>query len=530
MANRKSLTGTTLRERASSGIAKSTAAGHGLTVSVRRTCAVLAGKAVRGAVRQLGRGNGTAMPGRVTLALDSDALTALVAEIPRGTVLVTGSNGKGTTCRMLAQIMSSAGLHPLLNQEGSNQRSGLATAMVAHAGPTGHLPADAEAIGLFEVDEGSLPEILRLVRPGALVLTNIFRDQLDRYLEPAFVTAMLERAIRTLPATTTLVLNADDPRVACLAADLPNPRVYFGVEDAEVSRNQADPTSDFPRCPRCEGELSYHCVFMAHLGHWECPSCGLARPHPEVSATKIDLTASFGTRLNVVAPSTDTVLEIPLPGLYNAYNALAAVAAACASKLSGQSITGIEQVTGGHFRMEKVQVADHELGLVLAKNANGYTEVLRALTCDRQPARTLLGLNDCPGKQPDTSWIWDVDFDALTGLVPAPVVTGNRAADLAVRLKYARCLGDGQQPDLVVEPDPARALQLALAATPAGEPLWVISTSIVLVKLRRWLRKQGYVREIWQEQGRSAASAPPKTPQAQHAPAPATQLRSGASR
>jgi lipid II isoglutaminyl synthase (glutamine-hydrolysing) len=474
------------------------------TASVRRAIAVSMGKAARGGVRRLGKGNGTAIPGLVTLALDPGALAGLVAEIPRGAVLVTGSNGKGTTCRMLAQVMRTAGLHPVLNTEGSNQRSGLATTMVAHAALSGHLPADEQAIALFEVDEGSFPEILRQVtRPSALVFTNIFRDQLDRYFEPAYITALLERSMRNLPADTTLVLNADDPRVACLAPELPNPRLYFGIEDAERGRDGADPTSDFPRCSRCGGELAYSCVFYAHLGHWACAGCGLARPRPQIGATKIELVGPSSTRLQVVTETADTVLEIPFPGLYNAYNALAAVAAAAQCQLPDRTFSAIEQVTAGSFRMERVHVAGHDVYLALAKNANGYTEVLRAVLGDGQPKRMLLGLNDCPGKQPDTSWIWDVDFDALTGLVPAPVVSGNRAADLAVRLKYAGWLGEGQQPDLMIEPDPVRAFQAALAAIPAGQPLWVVSTSIVLLRLRRWMRRQGYVREIWQESGAS---------------------------
>jgi len=472
---------------------------------------VSAGKAARSGIRRLGRGNGTAIPGLVTLAIDPKALASLVAEIPRGTTMVTGSNGKGTTCRMLAQVMRAAGLHPVLNQEGSNQRSGLATAMVARAAPTGHLPADGQAIGLFEVDEGSFPEILPHVgRPRAVVVTNIFRDQLDRYFEPAYIKALLERAMQDLPADTTLVLNADDPRVAYLAPDLPNPRLYFGMSDTELSRASADPTSDSPRCPRCAGELAYECIFYAHLGHWACAACGLARPEPDVRGTKIDLIGSSSTRLQVMTPTADTVLEIPLPGLYNAYNALAAVTAATEGRLPDWSFSAIETVTAGSFRMERVQVTGHDVYLALAKNANGYTEVLRAVLGDGEPKRMLLGLNDCPGKQPDTSWIWDVDFDALTGLVPAPVVSGNRAADLAVRLKYAGWLGGpgrdrryGQ--DVVIEPDPVRAFQAAIAATPPGQPLWIVSTSIVLMAIRRWLRQQGYVRELWREQSGQVA-------------------------
>jgi len=485
-----------------------------LAASARRAVAVSAGKVARAGVRRLGQGNGTAIPGRVALAIDPGALAGLVAEIRRGAVLVTGSNGKGTTCRMLAEVMRAAGWHPVLNAEGANQRSGLATTMIAHAAPSGHLRADAHAVGLFEVDEGSVPEIVRHVpAPSAIVCTNIFRDQLDRYFEPAYIKALLERAMSSLPATTTLILNADDPRVAYLAPDLPNPRLYFGMSDVAPARDGTDPTSDCPRCPRCEGELAYSCVFYAHLGHWACCSCGLSRPQPDVTATKIDLIGATSTRLHVVTSTADTVLDVPMPGLYNAYNALAAVTAATQCRLPDWSLGALERVTAGSFRMERVQVTGHDVYLALAKNANGYTEVLRAVLGDGEPRRMLLGLNDCPGKQPDTSWIWDVDFDALTGLVPAPVVTGNRAADLAVRLKYAGWLGDGpgHASGVTIEPDPVRAFQAALAATPAGQPLWIVSTSIVLWEIRRWLRRQGHVRELWREQSRTGPqpSAPP---------------------
>ena len=145
--------------------------------SARRAIAVTMGKAARNGVRHLGKGNGTAIPGRIALAIDPGALASLVAQIPRGAVLVTGSNGKGTTCRMISQVMLAAGLHPVLNTEGSSQRSGLATTMVAHAAPAGHLRRDFRAIGLFEVDEGSFPEVVRHVRiPAAVVITNLFED------------------------------------------------------------------------------------------------------------------------------------------------------------------------------------------------------------------------------------------------------------------------------------------------------------------------------------------------------------------
>jgi lipid II isoglutaminyl synthase (glutamine-hydrolysing) len=446
------------------------------------------------------------------LAIDPGMLGGLAAQIPHGAVLVTGTNGKGTTCRMLAGMMRASGLHPILNHEGSNQPTGLVTTLLAHASPLGHLrQADDRAIGLFEVDEGSLPEILPQVRPAALVFTNIFRDQMDRYLEVDYLTRRWEQALRALPADAPLVLNADDPRLACLASELENPRFYYGLQDLAQGRG-VDHTSDFPRCPRCAGELAYSCVFYAHLGHWGCPDCGLTRPAPDVRVTKVDLIGPTSSRLQLTTPASEAVLEIPLPGLYNVYNTAAAAAAAAACRLPAGALSAVQDVTSGFFRMERVTIDGREVHLALAKNPNGYTEVLRALLGDGEPKHMLLGLNDrASNQQPDVSWIWDVDFESLRGLVPAAVLSGNRATDLAVRLKYAGWLGPETEQDaggtvvgsagatdIAVEPDPLRALQLALERTPARQPLWVVSTYLVLWQIRSWLRRQGYVGALWE--------------------------------
>jgi UDP-N-acetylmuramyl tripeptide synthase len=226
---------------------------------------------------------------------------------------------------------------------------------------------------------------------------------------------------------------------------------------------------------------------------------------------KIDLIGPTSSRLQLTTPASEAVLEVPLPGLYNAYNTAAAAAAATACQLPARALSAVEEVTTGFFRMERVTIGGREVHLALAKNPNGYTEVLRALLGDGQPKHMLLGLNDrASNQQPDVSWIWDIDFESLRGLVPAAVLSGNRATDLAVRLKYAGWLGSEAGPeagavvsstsatDIVVEPDPLRALQLALERTPPGQPVWVVSTYLVLWQLRTWLRRQGYVGAIWE--------------------------------
>jgi UDP-N-acetylmuramyl tripeptide synthase len=219
----------------------------------------------------------------------------------------------------------------------------------------------------------------------------------------------------------------------------------------------------------------------------------------------VELLGPVASRLQLSTPVSETVLEVPFPGLYNAYNALAAAAAAIGCQIPESACSAIQHCRPGLLRMERVVVAGHDVYLVLAKNANGFTEVLRALLADGQPKRMMLGLNDCAGKQPDTSWIWDVDFNSLRGLMPAVIVSGNRSADLAVRLKYAGWHGTDAATELVVEPDPVRAFNLALDGTPAGDPLWVVSTSVVLWQLRSWLRRQGHADQPWREQPGAAS-------------------------
>jgi MurT ligase C-terminal len=190
-------------------------------------------------------------------------------------------------------------------------------------------------------------------------------------------------------------------------------------------------------------------------------------------------------------------------------NGTAAGAAAC--QRSAGALSAVESVSTSFFGTEHVTIGGREVHLALAENPNGYTKVLRALLGDGQPKHMLLGLNDrASNQQPDVSWIWDVDFESLRGLVPAAVLSGNRATELAVRLKYAGWLADtaagpvvGETvggpvagstaaTDIVVEPDPLRALQLALERTPSGQPVWVVSTDLVLRRLRSWLCRQGY--------------------------------------
>src|SRR5215813_2985077 len=202
-----------------------------LATTATRATAVGVGKSIRYLSRALGRGGGTVLPGSVANRLDRGLLTSLARSLPNGCALVTGTNGKTTTTRVLAEAARAAGLHVITNPEGSNLLSGIATALLIKTNGQGRLDTPPNAIGVFEVDEGILGPAIEALDPRLVVITNLFRDQLDRYFEVDFVAGLWQRSLRRLPSGTTVVLNADDPAVSRLGDDLPANVIYFGLDD-----------------------------------------------------------------------------------------------------------------------------------------------------------------------------------------------------------------------------------------------------------------------------------------------------------
>lgn len=455
--------------------------------------AIAAGKATRAGLQLLGRG-ATALPGLVTLALDPDAVARLSASLAHGAVCVSGTNGKTTTTRMLSDIVRAAGWEPVHNRSGSNLERGIAAALLADATWGAELRAD---VGIFEIDEASVPRVLARIQPRILVITNLFRDQLDRYFEIDALARRIGEAIAKLPATTTLVLNADDPIVAYLGHDHPGPLLYFGVDDPTVGGTVPQAISDATRCPRCKQPLAYRRVVLAHVGDWYCAYCGLERPTRDVGAAEVRLSAN-DSRLRLggtVGSALDDVV-VPLPGTYNAYNALAALAAARALDIALPTATrALASFKPAFGRLEIVEAEGRRLRLVLVKNPAGFNAAIGALLeTDRHP-RILGALNDRDADSRDVSWIWDADFEALAPRVTHATVTGLRGRDLALRLKYA-----GVPKDRVTVVDGwVPAIRAAIAGTPVGDELVVIATYTAMLSLRDALSRLGFVGQFWED-------------------------------
>lgn len=458
-------------------------------MTLRTAAAIAAGKLARVGLQRLGRG-ATALPGLVTLTLDQSALGRMTASFAHGAVLVSGTNGKTTTSRMLADIARAAGWTPIHNRSGSNLDRGIAAELVARSGWTGHL---AEDVGIFEVDEASVPRLLAKLQPRVVLVLNLFRDQMDRYFELAQLARRIAVSFSSLGAGTTLVLNADDPLVVHLGDRHPGRILYFGIEDPAVGGQIAQSISDATHCPRCRKRLSYTRVILGHVGDWSCPSCGFARPSPDIAATRIEL-GRGGSVVHLTGEGDPVV--VPLPGLYNSYNALAALAASRALDIAPptavQAIAAFKPAFG---RLEVIEAGGRRLRLVLVKNPAGFNAAIASLLEQGGTHRILAALNDRDADGRDVSWIWDADFEALAPAVEHAVVTGLRGRDLALRLKYA---GVPRERMDVVDGWSA-AIARAIGTAPAGGEIVVLTTYTALLALRGELARLGHVGQFWED-------------------------------
>jgi UDP-N-acetylmuramyl tripeptide synthase len=348
--------------------------------------AVLAGRGASALSRALGRGGGTVIAGHVVPRLAPHALARLSAALPDGVVLVSGTNGKTTTSRLLAQVLGAGGRRIVHNRAGANLLTGIVSALAQAA-------------------------------------------------------------------------------------------------DARL-------------CPRCGAPLVYESSYYGHLGHYRCSACAFARPTPAVAAVPPLQLGPTESEITVHTPVGTLDLKLPLPGLYNVYNGLAATAGSLALGLTPAMVaTGLARVSAAFGRLERIAIGDRAVSLALVKNPVGCTEVLRTLAADPAPKSLLVAINDLFADGTDVSWLWDADFELLSGHVATAVCSGTRAADMALRLKYALVESDR----LLVESDVARALQKALARTPAGGTLHVLPTYTAMLALREALRRQGAVAAFWED-------------------------------
>jgi lipid II isoglutaminyl synthase (glutamine-hydrolysing) len=459
------------------------------------------------AVARLSRmrgGGATSAPGKVLIGLDRNAIGELGARLRRGSALISATNGKTTTAAMAAGIFEHAGFSLVHNAEGANMAGGIATALLSAARAHGALEGE---LGLFEVDELWLDSLAAQLHPRAILLGNLFRDQLDRYGE---LETIADRWAADLEARE-LVLNADDPLIADLGRERPG-SLYFGIEDDRLALEGMAHAADAKHCRRCGAPYVFDAVYLGHLGHYHCPSCDQRRPQPSVTATDVVLEGVRAASFTLRTQAGEGRVRLALPGLYNVYNAVGAAALATALDVPLANIlAGLQSTRAAFGRAETVALSpgrasnganraapgaaasSRELRILLVKNPAGANEVLRTLALEPGEHDVLGVLNDKIADGRDVSWVWDADFELLAGRVRSFTCAGTRAAELAARIKYA-----GVDPSLIhVEPQLADALADAERRTGLGGTLYALPTYTAMLELRELLVSRGELSGSW---------------------------------
>ncbi|MCW2496225.1 MurT ligase domain-containing protein [Jatrophihabitans sp.] len=414
--------------------------------------AVWLGKLTLIALRLIGR-RGNALPGLVVEKVFPGYLPRAMATLPEGVVVVSGTNGKTTTTKMVATVLGER-LRVLTNDTGSNFVRGAITATIEHADWRGRLPYD---VAVFELDEAWAVRFVAIVAPRRALLLNVMRDQLDRFGEIDTTAALLGKVAAA--TTGDVVLNRDDQRIAALAAKTKATVSYYGVLPALR-----------PLFPTDEE------LYGGPIAVGSVPA------RAELLALPVGTSPTIELRIGGTAHRVDLRAE----GAHNAQNAAGAAALALTFGFDSETVAaGLGHVSPAFGRGQRFVVDGRIVVLQLVKNPGGFRQTLRTLDGAVPVAAIVVVINDDYADGRDVSWLWDVDFTALAA-VPARVYTaGTRAADMAVRLRYDEVSTDE------VEPDPEKALRSAVAAVAPGEQVVIFSTYTAMWALHATLLRLG---------------------------------------
>jgi len=463
-------------------------------MNLRTLVAVWAGKGVVTATRLAGRG-GTTLPGTVARKLSPDVLQQLSAQPSQGVIAVTGTNGKTTTSKMLSSMFEAAGWSVTHNRAGANLVSGLTTAFLQSASWWGKVQG---RVGLLEIDEATMPQACREIRPKAAVVTNFFRDQLDRYGELEHTVNFVGKGLANLAPGAQTAVNADDPNCAALGRRGGVTPLFYGLEVPHTGTKEMNQTADAKHCTVCGTFYDYEVYYYAHLGKYRCPNCGNERPKPEVYVDRIWDVDARGSSLHVVTPQGEFEARLQIPGLYNVYNALGAVAGALAMGVPLEAIKkGLESTTSGFGRMELIKMRERDVFMALVKNPVGFNSVIQTVMQAGARKNILIAINDLYADGTDVSWLWDVDFEALAAHadeINFVICSGLRAEDMAVRLKYAGMPLN----KLTVEKDLDAALEQGLKFIHSGELLYIMPTYTAMLQMREIIQKKGFAKKFWE--------------------------------
>ena len=454
-------------------------------MNLRAFLAIIVCRCVKLAARILHRG-GTAMPGRFAVKVCPDLPAILAKDVH--IIMVTGTNGKTTTSRIVEQGLLDAGADCFANRSGANLLSGVTTLLVENSTLFGKAEHDCAVI---ECDEAAFRTVAPLVQPEVILVTNLFRDQLDRYGEITHTLTSIRDGILGVPGAT-VCLNADCSLTASLRHNIPNRCLFYGLGDA-LGGGKAPAISDASHCIRCKAEYQYKYRTYGHLGYFVCPECGYHRPDTDVTVTRLLGRDADSSTVEIETAELTRTVRINLPAEYNIYNAAGAATALMAFGMDAEAaLKCAENFQCGFGRMEKFTLNGTDLRMILVKNPAGCNQVIEYLNGLEGEFLPVFLLNDNPADSTDISWIWDADYEKFAEHFSGEVVvSGIRADDMALRLKYAGVPADA----IAVERD---FDELIRRVTEQDRPVVLIPTYTAMLDLRGRLAHLCGTREFWE--------------------------------
>lgn len=418
-------------------------------------------------------GGGSSLPGRILLKLRPGALSKLKEGFK--VIMVTGTNGKTTTASMITSIIRQSGSNAVCNSSGANMTDGIASCFIENYKKGGW--------AVIECDEAYTRIVNKYIKPEYMVVTNIFRDQLDRFGEIYSTWDKIKEAIILSPETE-LCLNADE---AIFASDeLKNKIHYFGFANGS---GNAEVNVDTAFCLRCGERLKYNFITFKNLGDYHCEKCGFSRPKIEFSMDEIKSATVDGS----VAVINGEEITLSVAGVYNVYNALAAYSVCSLMGIDSKTVAlGIAAQQSRFGRNEEINVYGTDMLLSLIKNPTGCDQCIDTITLYKEPCSLLLMLNDNWADGTDISWVWDAQFESLNKLDTEKIIIGGtRRFDMALRAEIA---GLPKEKFVIAENDEAVISQVAAC----NNRVFALCTYTAMTELRKTMYKKKIVKEMWQ--------------------------------
>ena len=432
--------------------------------------AVMAVRLTHSILTKVGRGG--SLPGQIGLKIDPNILKEITVDGP--VVLVTGTNGKTTTANMIADLLNAAGYDTVTNRKGDNLREGIVTALLSRTSVSGKLKGTA---AVLEVDELNIKYILPALPVSCLVVTNFFRDQLDRAREMEQLIHSIENVLPDFKGT--LVLNGDDPNVLRLKDKAPKAKlVTFGMERNPSSTETTSEASEGKFCPRCGHPLKYEYYQYSHIGKFHCTSCDYKVAYPaDVELSDVNLE-------NHTFKAEGKTFTCPYDGLYSMYNCAAVLACGKALGIPAQTAkTVFSHAPAPRGRNEKFIDGKRKVILNLVKNPTGANEVMKVIERDPDRKRVVIVLNDREQDGRDVSWIYDTHFEKFMNEATSAIwCTGLRSGDMGLRLIYG-----GWEGPLHIEEDLHTAIREAMSGE---ENVYVVATYTALVPARNAIMEE----------------------------------------